>query len=66
MKSIYIVSIYDSENRMQVYNIAVAAPPGMDAWNKAIKEAQRLAGVSATTAPQTCQLSHAAVHGEVA
>lgn len=66
MKSIYIVSIYDSENRMQVYNIAVAAPPGMDAWNKAITEAQRLAGVPTSSAPQTCQLSHATVHAEVA
>lgn len=64
MKSIYIVSILDSENRMQAYNI-MASGGGMDGWNKAIAEAQRLAGVPATSAPQTCQLSHAAVHSEV-
>ncbi len=64
MKAIFIVSIYDSEKRMQVYNIA-APSADMDGWNKAIAEAQRLATVPSTVAPQTCQISHAAVHSEV-
>jgi hypothetical protein len=66
MKAIYIVSIYDAEKRMQSYTISVPASSDMDGWNKAIAEAQRLAGVPSTAAPQTCQLSHAAVHSEVA
>lgn len=65
MKAVFIVSIYDSQNHMQVYNIG-APSADMDGWNKAIAEAQRLAGVPATTAPTTCQISHTAIHSEVA
>jgi hypothetical protein len=64
MKSIFLVSIVDAQNRMQVYTI-IAPSSDMAGWNKAIAEAQRLAGVGETVAPHTCQISQNAVHSEV-